>query len=460
MRDGTLVLAHGLSGRADLPIPAWLFGWAAAAVLVVSFVGLAALWHSPKLEGYELRALPQRLSRALTSMALDVLCGALGVFLLGLVLVAGFAGVDSPADNVTPTFVYVVFWVGLAIVSALFGNVLRPFNPWIAIGRAVGFLARTAGHGRADPALPYPSWLGRWPAAAGLAAFTWLELVAPAGATPRNVAAAALVYSSVTFLGMGLFGVEPWARRGEAFSVYFELFSRMAVFERRGDRIGLRPPLAGLTRLERLPGTVAVLAAMIGSTTFDGFQETAPWSDIAVPVAEFFADLGASLPLADELAAGLGLLVTMSVVAGFYLLGVAGATTAGGGYGLRELAGAFVHSLVPIAFVYVLAHYLTFFLFQGQAMWYLVSDPLGKGWDLFGTADAGIDYGFMGATLTWYVQVAVVVAGHASALVLAHDRALVLYDDPRAATRSQLWMLAVMIGFTSLALWLLSQANA
>jgi hypothetical protein len=89
-----------------------------------------------------------------------------------------------------------------------------------------------------------------------------------------------------------------------------------------------------------------------------------------------------------------------------------------------------------------------------------VSDPLGKGWDLFGTRDASINYGLIGATTTWYVQVVLVVLGHAAGLALAHDRALVLYDDPRAATRSQLWMLAVMIGFTSLALWLLSQANA
>jgi hypothetical protein len=199
---------------------------------------------------------------------------------------------------------------------------------------------------------------------------------------------------------------------------------------------------------------------MIGSITFDGGQETAVWSDVGPHFAGFFASLGAGPTLADELAAGSGLLIAILLVAGFYLLGVAGATTVGGGYSLRYLAGAFVHSLVPIALVYVAAHYFTFLLFQGQATWYLVSDPLGKGWDLFGTRDASINYGLIGATTTWYIQVVLVVLGHAAGLALAHDRALVLYDDPRAATRSQLWMLAVMIGFTSLALWLLSQANA
>ncbi len=124
------------------------------------------------------------------------------------------------------------------------------------------------------------------------------------------------------------------------------------------------------------------------------------------------------------------------------------------------LAGWFAPSLVPIAFVYVAAHYVTFLLFQGQALVSLVSDPLGRGWDLFGTAETAIDYGLIGATATWYVQVAVVVAATVAGLTLAHDRALELYASPHEATRSQYWMLVVMIGFTSLALWLLSQANA
>jgi hypothetical protein len=119
-----------------------------------------------------------------------------------------------------------------------------------------------------------------------------------------------------------------------------------------------------------------------------------------------------------------------------------------------------VHSLVPIALAYVAAHYFTLLLFQGQAIWFLASDPLGDGSNLFGTADRQVDYGVIGANATWYWQVGLVVAGHVTALVLAHDRALALYEDTKQAVRSQYWMLAVMVGFTSLALWLLSQSNA
>ena len=110
--------------------------------------------------------------------------------------------------------------------------------------------------------------------------------------------------------------------------------------------------------------------------------------------------------------------------------------------------------------VYVGAHYLTFLLFEGQSIVFLASDPLGQGWDLFGTASAAIDYSLLGQNATWYVQVGCVVLGHVAALALAHDRALALYDDPRTAVRSQYWMLGIMVGFTTLALWLLAQANA
>jgi hypothetical protein len=109
--------------------------------------------------------------------------------------------------------------------------------------------------------------------------------------------------------------------------------------------------------------------------------------------------------------------------------------------------------------VYVAAHYLTFLLFEGQAIRYLASDPFGQGWDLFGTASAAIDYSLLSQNGAWYLQVAFVVLGHVAALILAHDRALALYDNPRLAVRSQYWMLAIMVGFTTLALWLLAQAG-
>jgi hypothetical protein len=146
----------------------------------------------------------------------------------------------------------------------------------------------------------------------------------------------------------------------------------------------------------------------------------------------------------------------VALVSGFYALGVAGARSVGGNLDAAHLRRAFVHSLVPIALVYVAAHYLTLVIFEGQSIAYLASDPLGEGWDLFGTAGAAIDFGAISQNQAWYLQVGFVVLGHVAALLLAHDRALTLYRGSRLAVRSQYWMLAVMVGFTTLALWLLA----
>jgi hypothetical protein len=455
------VFAHagGLLGRADLPIPEWLFGWAAAMVLVVSFVALAILWPEPRLEGDRWRPLPGLLGRVPASRPVEVLCGAIGVALLGVVVYTGLDGTQSPAANFAPTFVFVIFWIGLVPVSVVFGDVFRAFNPWRAVGRAVGWTAtRVVRQGLPAP-LAYPERLGHWPAAIGVFAFATLELVISGGDKPETVAIATLVYSALTFIAMALYGVEAWCERGEAYSVYFNLFSRISPFETRDGRLGVRPLLAGLAHLKAGAGTAALLAVMIGSVSFDGAGEAPIWTGIAPDLSNFFGDLGLSPQPAFELAFLVGLTAAVLIVYGVYRLGVLGAKSVGGGFSAERLSRAFAHSLVPIAFAYVMAHYFTYLLFRGQAIFFLASDPLGDGSDLFGTATKQIDYGLIGSTATWYWQVAFVVAGHVAGLTLAHDRALALYADAKLAVRSQYWMLAVMVGFTSLALWLLSQAN-
>jgi len=339
----------------------------------------------------------------------------------------------------------------------VFGDVFRAINPWRAAGRAIAWVASKAADERLEAPLPYPERLGRWPAVVGLLAFTWLELAAQDGDLPRNVALASLVYTVITGVGMGLYGVEAWTNRGEAFSVYFNLFSRISPFERRGDEVGLRPPLTGLTQLDMSPpGSIALVAVMIGGVSFDGAAEGPVWAAAIPALTSALKSLGLGPGAAAEVASTVGLLVTVLVVYGLYRLGTAGARSVGGSLSADRLAHAFAHSLVPIALVYVMAHYLTLLLFQGQAIAPLAADPLGRGSD----AAATIDYELIGATAVWYVQVAMVVVGHVAALSLAHDRALVVYDRPQLAVRSQYWLLAVMVAFTSIALWLLSQANA
>ena len=450
-------LAHGIQVKRDLPVPTWLFFWGGVLVLLISFVALAVLWPKPRLEQGEWRPLGA-FGRFLASRPVDIACGTIGALLLVLVVYSGLAGEET--DNLTPTFVYVVFWVALVPLSVLFGDVFRAFNPWRAIARAVSWAFRRGGR-EADEAFEYPERLGHWPAVAGLLAFLFMELVVDVGADPRPLAIAALVYSAATWFAMSVYGIDRWLDRGEAFSVYFGLFARISIFERRGDAVGRRPLLGGLATFTPLAGTVPLLAVMIGSTTFDGFTTKSLWrQDVEPELIDAFGSLGTSAGTAAQFAAAAGLFVAIGLVLAVYALGVLGVRSVGGDFSWTRLARTFVHSLVPIAVAYVLAHYVSLLLIQGQAVPSLLSDPLGRGSDILGFADWGVDSNWISSETIWYIQYAFVVLGHAAGLALAHDRALALYDRASVAVRSQYWMLGVMVLFTYLALWLLSESGA
>ena len=449
-------LAHGLVGREDLPIPKWLFGWAAAVVLVASFVGLAVLWPKPRLEQSSERRV------AAVPRFLDPLAGAIGVGLFGLVVYAGLAGDQTPTNNLAPTFIFVLFWVGLAVASSVFGDVFKAFNPWRALARAVACVADKATRGRLPAPLPYPEKLGRWAAAIGILAFAWVELVYSGRGDPSNLAVLALAYAAIQLVGMTLYGIETWSRYGDGFGAYYGLLAQIGPLRWARDGLYVRKPLSGLTTIGVVPGTVALLCVIIGTTSFDGFSGGPTWGEIAPQVTNFFRDVGFGQARALELAYTLGLLAAVLIVAGLYRLGVLGMQSVDPRHPVatNALAGRFAHSLMPIGLAYVIAHYFSLLAYESQRVAYLISDPLGTGANIFGTNTATVDYGWIGASSIWYVQVAALVIGHVAGLVLAHDRALISFGDSRTATRSQYWMLAVMIAYTSLGLWLLSAANS
>jgi len=447
--------AHGLVGKQDLPIPRWLFAWGAAIVLVISFVGLALLWPKPRLEG------PRERRVLRLPLQLEVVSGLVGVAIFAIVVYAGLSGVQTSTANLAPTAVYVLFWVGIPVLSLLFGDVFRPFNPWLAIGRGIGWLVKRVGAG-ADP-LAYPQRLGRWPAALGILAFAWVELAYTNRADPSTLAIMILAYAAVQIVGMSVYGTEAWSRNGDAFGVYFGLFARLSPLHWERGELRRRAPLGGAPFLDPVPGTVPLLCTMIGTTSFDGFSQGPLWTGtngLGIQLQHRFLDLGFNAETALEIAFTIGLFGVVLAIGSLYRLGVIGMRSVGENHQATELGRRFVHSLIPIALAYVIAHYCSLLLYQGQAIGYLISDPLGHGSDIFGTADKTIDYGVMSANGIWYVQVVALVVGHACGLTLAHDRALSTYRSARAATRSQYWMLVVMIGFTSLGLWLLSAANS
>jgi hypothetical protein len=445
--------AHGIVGRADLPIPAWLFAWTAAGVMLISFVALWALWSTPRLQrapGRLLLRFPQ---------ALEVPCAAIGIFLFCAVVYAGLAGEQNFTSNLAPTFIYVIFWVGVPLASALLGDVFRPFNPWRASARLGGWLLRRLGYRRGPLLGTYPRSWGRWPAAAMLLTFAWLELVYTSKDDPKLLAILSLAYASMQIAGMSAYGVEDWCVRADGFGVYFSLMARLAPLSWSNRELRLRLPLSGLVDLELWPGTTAVVCTLIGSTSFDGFSNGEVWYKIAPSLESDLERLGMGAITAFEVVGTIGLLFCVAFVAGMYQLGIRGMRSALFDLSDRErrqLSATFLHTLVPIAFGYMLAHYFSLLVLQGQAMGYLVSDPLGRGSNLFGTANFLVNYNLISFAAIWYVQIGAIIVGHVSGLVLSHERGLIVFKTPEAAVRSQYWMLTIMVAFTCLALWILS----
>ncbi len=342
--------AHGIVGKADLPIPVWLFSWAAAIVLVVSFVALSTLWQKPQLQEQHrkrLFKLPQ---------LLEWLASLIGVGLFALLLYSGLAGAQVPNANFSVTFIYVIFWVGMPLASVLFGDIFRAFSPWRTCARALGALGGVLSPERSrGPLLRYPKWLGVWPSVAVIVGFAWLELVyVPADREhPSTLAALSLGYFVVMVAGMASFGIEEWGGRADGFGVYFNLLSRLSALCRDGDGVVyLRRVLSGVTDLEIRPGTVALICTIIGTTTFDGFSNGGVWRNIEPSLGSFFSDIGFNQTPALELAYTTGLLLCIVLIRAVYGIGIAGVRSVSSRYDSRQLTDAFAHTLVPIGAAY------------------------------------------------------------------------------------------------------------
>lgn len=427
-----MVPMHGIGGRQDLPLPFSVVLVGAAVAVAASFLVLTIAWRSSRYAGRDAGIPLPRLTAIIDSVPLRWTVRVVGLAIAawaGMALILGQDRLTNPIFG----FVYVWVWVGLVPISLLFGPVWRTLNPL----RSLHLIASKVLRHNPDQGLSHlrAGW-GIWPAAVMLFGFVYLELVAPNRVTIPVLLLFVVSYVVVMLYGSFLFG-QRWFAAADPFETYATLMAKLSPWGRNRDGlIVVRPPLINLSTLSPRPGTVAFVTILLGSTAYDGFSNSTAWV-IWIQEQTLPTTLAATLALVTMIA-----VVTVTYVAAARLAGRLTRTPPAGQPNL------FIHSLLPIALGYVVAHYLTLFLFEGQRTVQLWSDPLSLGWNAFGTAELGANYSLaMYPAVIAVTQAGAVVAGHIAGIIAAHDRALEVYPRARAVV-GQIPMLIVMIGYT------------
>jgi len=439
MNFGSL-LGHGVGSRGTLPLPFWQFSWAAIAALVLSFLGLGALWRTPKLTSTSGRLVPGTVGPMLVG---TWLLRVLGLALFGLTFGAALFGADVAGEsvNLAPVTVYVMMWVAVPIASAVVGNLWRTLNPFRTIGLL--FPQRTA----------HDAPNHRWIAAATLFGFLVLELVHPSGDSPRILGWAMVVYTALMVGGLARFG-RVWLDRADGFDALFSLIAALSPFSQAatGELI-VRKPLSGLSSIVVLPGTAMIILIVLGGTSFDGFSESPIFIDIIGRPTGWGA-------VAPKL---LGLVVMIGIATILYWIGTR-QTAKITGIGHDEAANVFAPSLIPIVWAYIIAHYAQLVIDQSQSFVHRLSNPYGRFdaagnpiHDWLGTATNNVDLNVIDVDLVAWVQALSIVIGHVLAVLYSHDLAVSRFDT-RNAARSQQTMLIVMVLYSVAGLWLLFSA--
>ncbi|MGJ6121306.1 hypothetical protein QN239_01820 [Mycolicibacterium sp. Y3] len=420
-----MILAHGLGGSADLPIPLTYALIGAAWALTFTFAVVALAWRRPRFDpATPGRPLPHWVTEFVDSPSTRWTVGLLGLAFAGWVAVAAAFGPQN-SSNALPGVFYVLLWVGLVALSVLFGPVWRVLSPVRTVARL--FRVRASS---------YPERLGYWPAAFGLFAFVWLELASPDPGSLGAVKIWLLIYLGVTLGGTFALGTR-WCSHADPFEVYSVVASRCSPLRRNADgRIAVGNPFDHLPTLPVRPATVTVLAVLLGSTAFDSFSATPAWRG--------FVDAHTSGAWQPTVFKTVGLAVFVLIVALTFSL----AARATGGVSRerrRELPGLMAHSLIPIVIGYVFAHYLTYLVEKGQQTVYT----------LLGMHDAHVYYVLsLHPSALATLKVLFVVGGHIAGVIAAHDCALRVLPKRHQLT-GQLAMMLVMVGYTFTGLYLL-----
>jgi hypothetical protein len=436
---GGLLPEHGLGGAQDLPISRGLAITGAATAVAVSFVVLAIAWRTPRYDAATSgRPAPAWLSSFVDSVWWRGFLRLVGLLALAYLIVVAVVGKDLLINPIFGIF-YVWIWVGVPLASVLLGRVWRAISPFRLISTGI---ARVSGSDPDEGLFIYPERLGMWPAAVGLFAFVWMELVYTHNVDLSPVRLWCGIYLGLMIIGGALFGNTFYAR-ADPFEVYSSLVAQASVWGRRDGELILRSPLANLDSTPPTPGLIGVIAVLFGSTAFDAFRDSTRW-------LTFIQSTGYSTYLQNNLGL-LGFCLAVGLI--FWLACVA--TGVGPDQPRNQLPDRLALSVTPIVVGYIFAHYLSYLVEIGTQTLSQASDPLSNGSNLFGTGTLAVPYWLSyHPTFLANTKVLAVVAGHVVGVIAAHERAIKLLPKKHQLT-GQLPLLAAMICFTVGGLYLL-----
>lgn len=419
------VHAHGFGHQQviDLSLPHHLYIMSAAAAVALSFVLIAVFLrsHQPKLWLITTNVpFPVHL--------VSMVCKWLMVLLILATIFIGYAGPRSPRESIVPNIIWVIWNIGFVYFVMVFGNMWPSIHP--------AALRFWNGKKRWHP------YIGVWPAVVLFLFYRWIENISDHTENPRALATFIIAYLIVTAIGMHRFGTKTWLHNADPFGVFFRLIGLSAPFQKSKNSqcIAIHVPGAGLLKTKAVHfSETCFVMAMLGTIAFDGLKGTELWAGMFSPT-----------PFAQTI----GMAAVIIIMLVVYICACVLSELFSGREGRHPLPFLeYAFALLPIAIGYEIAHYIYFFLAESQTFLVLMSDPMGTGSNIFGTALNTVRYDFFSPETLWNIQIMVIVLGHVFSVFIAHIIALHIYGNRFMALRSQLPILLLMIAYTVFSLW-------
>ncbi|CAJ0895912.1 hypothetical protein [Ralstonia flatus] len=460
-----LAHAHAWNIPYYLPVPLWLYAYAATGTLIISFMVLAFA-SGNRLADSRSRANQRKKGVRIPASLLRAGQRASAIFVV-LLIVSSLAGTQNPFLNLSMSGFWIWFYLGSVYISAMFGDIYAFTNPFALLLRVAARYFPTLETGR----YPYPQCLAWYPALLVYIVLIALELFG--AGRPRDVGLFLSGYVAYALAGAFCFGRERWLRQFDTFGMLCGLCAKLSPLKwsaASGDEvtIQLRNPVADIAQEKPSHiSVVAFLSFMLASTAYDGLRDTATWNaffwrGVYPYLVQLFPSLGKNYAMSGEVLLTWQWLTFAAIGVGYYglfrgfcaLEAIASRSSFNG----KGVARQFCFALLPIALFYNVCHYFTLFLDQGRKIAALAADPLGLGWKLFSippNQDSAAQ-SLINAAYIWHAQVILILVGHILSVYITHAISMRRINRAASTAINQLPLLVLTIALTISGLWILS----